>query len=130
MRDHSDNPYEAPNQASPSDNPRPPSALSLFTVVFLALLLLSIGVSRYELSNIFEDFDLALPTISKIAMHFATVAATATILAAAIATSVLIRHRPTVVVSQLTLIGLGAVLAAVYLIGALLPLIRLFEELS
>ena len=131
MSDRVDNPYEASDHTSLSDNLQPrPFALSLFTVIFLAILLLSIAVSRYKLTTIFNDFDLALPAISEIALHFAMVLVTAMTLAAAIATAIAIRHRRAAVVCQLTLAGFGAVLLTIYVIGTVGPLIRLINALS
>ena len=109
-----------------TDTPqRCPLTISLLTVVFLAALLL-----RGTLTTVFEDFELGLPMISRVAMHFAMVPVTAMALATAIAVAAVIRHHQAVIVCQLMLAGLGAVLLMIYAIGAVLPLIHLIEGLS
>ena len=131
MPDRIDNPYEPPEQVSLYDNrQRRPLALSIFTILFLAALLLAIGVSRSQLTTIFEDYDVELPTISKLSLHFAIVLAAALALAAAIVAVVTIRRRRMAIVCQLVLVGFGTVLLILYVLGGVLPLIRLISALS
>ncbi len=126
------NPYSPTNvvQAVSADTPsRRMTALGYLAASFLAALIVAIVASRGRLMHWLADFDVALPAVSLVALSPLLPGILGVGFLLVVGKEFVMRNRRTVGICNLVAIALGFLAMAVYVLGAVLPLVSLMANL-
>ncbi len=131
MTDRSENPYQSPSVTSPGRVVFGRLSVSMvINVVLLVGLLIGILLSRGPMLSIFEDFGVALPTVTLFALSLWPLLAAGFLLLFTILKEFAVRTRKAARRIDVVILALTIVLCFAYLIAVLLPLVVTIKSLS